>query len=425
MNRRSYREARLDTREEPLHLMARLVRSGMFDSYVVYESGSQWSLGGGALATVRLGADDAADLSRVGERLAAVPVDDWRAYGWATFELGPALAGMDVPGDTPLLHLMVPADEVRVEGGRVLVRSTDPERLDRLVRLVRPVGTAGDDLEPADRMSLPLDDAGDYRAAVAAALREITGDGPLHKVVLSRRLPVPTEADLVATFVAGRRANTPARSFLLDLGGIEAAGFSPETVAEVTGDGTVTTRPLAGTRALTGSAAEDTRLRAELLGDPKEIHEHAISVKLALEDLAAVCDDPQVSEYLTVLERGSVQHLASTVTGRLRPGHGPWQAFAALFPAVTATGVPKAPAYPLLRSLEGRPRGLYAGAVLTCDALGNLDAALVLRSIFRHDGHCWLQAGAGVVRQSRPEREHTETCEKLRSVAPHVVPARR
>ncbi|MFI9366195.1 salicylate synthase [Kitasatospora sp. NPDC053057] len=420
MNRRSYREAHLDIQEDPLRLMARLIRSGLFDSYVVYEDGSQWSLGGNALATVQLSSDDAADLNRVEEQLAAVPVNDWRAYGWAAFELGPVLAGMDIPEKTPLLHLVIPADEVRVEGGSVLVRSVDPERLEGLVQLVR---TAGDDIKLAERISLSLDDTGNYQAAVAAALVEITGDGPLHKVVLSRRLPVPTDVDLVATYVAGRRANTPARSFLLNLGGIEAAGFSPETVAEVTSDGTVTTRPLAGTRALTGSEADDARLRARLLSDPKEIHEHAISVKLALEDLAAICDNPLVSEYMTVQERGSVQHLASTVTGRLRPGHGPWQAFAALFPAVTATGIPKAPAYPLIRSLEGLPRGLYAGAVLTCDSLGNLDAALVLRSIFRQDDRCWLQAGAGVVQQSRPEREHTETCEKLRSIAPYVVPA--
>ncbi|MFE2415688.1 chorismate-binding protein [Streptomyces hokutonensis] len=159
------------------------------------------------------------------------------------------------------------------------------------------------------------------------------------------------------------------------------------------------------------------------LDDPKEIHKHAISVRLALEELDTVCDDTGVSEYMTVLDRGTVQHPASTVTGRLRPGLGPWDAFATLFPAVTATGIPKAPAYPLIRTLEGRPRGLYAGAVLTCDADGTLDAALVLRSVFLQDGRCWIQAGAGVVRQSRPEREHEETCEKLRSVAHHLVPA--
>jgi anthranilate synthase component 1/salicylate synthetase len=266
-----------------------------------------------------------------------------------------------------------------------------------------------------------LDDTGDYRDAVATALDELRGPGPLTKVILSRRVAVPVPLDLVATYVAGRRANTPARSFLLNLGGIGAAGFSPETVAEVTGDRQVVSRPLAGTRARTGAPDEDARLRADLLSDPKEVHEHAISVKLALEDLALVCDDTCTTEYMTVAERGTVQHLASTVVGRLRPDRTPWQAFAALFPAVTATGIPKTPAYEVIRALEGRPRGLYAGAVLTYDVSGALDAALVLRSVFRQGDRCWLQAGAGIVRESQPAREHEETCEKLRSVAGYLV----
>ncbi|WP_369229453.1 salicylate synthase [Streptomyces sp. R21] len=424
MTRNTYLEMRLPLREEPLVLMTRLVRSGLFDPYVVYEGSAGWSLAGGVLTSVRLSGEAAKDLRHVGARLAEAPVSGWRAYGWAAFELGAALAGGNPEATQTLLHLIVPSDEVRTEGTEVLVRSVTPERLELIVDRVRSVNT-DTPAEPTGRIALSLEDTGNYRAAVAAALVELRGQGPLEKVILSRRVPVPAAVDLVASYVAGRRANTPARSFLLDLGGIQAAGFSPETVAEVTADGRVTTRPLAGTRARTGTAADDARLRADLLGDPKEIHEHAISVRLALEDLNAVCDGIGVSEYMTVLDRGTVQHLASTVTGRLRPGFGPWDAFAALFPAVTATGIPKAPAYPLIRTLEGEPRGLYAGAVLTCDGDGTLDAALVLRSIFRQDDQCWLQAGAGVVRHSLPEREHEETCEKLRSVAHHLVPAPR
>ncbi|MCX5377295.1 salicylate synthase [Streptomyces sp. NBC_00091] len=422
MTRNTYLEVRLPLREDPLLLMARLVRSRLFDQYVVYENGAGWSLAGGVLASVRLSGHEAGDLSQVGARLAEVPAAGWRAYGWVKFELGAVLAGADPDGTEALLHLIVPAEEVRCDATHVLVRSLTAERLDLLVDHVR-TGNAEARPVPAGRIALPLEDTGTYRAAVAAALVELRGQGMLEKLILSRRVPIPEDVDLVASYVAGRRANTPARSFLLDLGGIQAAGFSPETVAEVTADGHVTTRPLAGTRARTGTAVDDARLRSDLLGDPKEIHEHAISVKLAMEDLGEVCDDTGVSEYMTVLDRGTVQHLASTVTGRLRPGHGPWDAFAALFPAVTATGIPKAQAYPLIRALEGNPRGLYAGAVLTCDADGTLDAALVLRSVFRMGGQCWLQAGAGVVRQSRPDREHEETCEKLRSVAHHLVPA--
>ncbi|OEJ62520.1 salicylate synthase [Streptomyces agglomeratus] len=422
MTHNTYLEVRLPLQEEPLLLMARLVRSRLFDQYVVYESGVDWSLAGGILASVQLSGHEARDLRQVGARLAEVPAAGWRAYGWVKFELGAVLAGADPDGTEALLHLIVPAEEVRCVATNVLVRALTAERLDLLVDQV-PAGSAEAPPVPAGRIALPLGDSGPYQAAVAAALVELRGQGTLEELILSRRVHVPGNVDLVASYVAGRRANTPARSFLLNLGGIQAAGFSPETVAEVTSDGHVTTRPLAGTRARTGTAVDDARLRSDLLRDPKEIHEHAISVKLSLEDLDEVCEDTSVSEYMTVLERGTAQHLASTVSGRLRPGHGPWDAFAALFPAVTATGIPKAQTYPLIRALEGDPRGLYAGAVLTCDADGTLDAALVLRSVFRMGGQCWLQAGAGLVRHSRPDREHEETCEKLRSVAHHLVPA--
>ena len=93
MTRSTYLETRLPLREEPLLLMARLVRSGLFDPHVVYESGVGWSLAGGVLASVRLGREEAGDLSHVGARLAEAPVAGWRAYGWAAFELGAALAG--------------------------------------------------------------------------------------------------------------------------------------------------------------------------------------------------------------------------------------------------------------------------------------------------------------------------------------------
>lgn len=130
-----------------------------------------------------------------------------------------------------------------------------------------------------------------------------------------------------------------------------------------------------------------------------------------------------VDEFMAVLERGSVQHLASRVSGRLALGHDGWDALAAVFPAITATGVPKAAAFAAIRSYEPEPRGLYSGAVISADADGSLDAALVLRTAFQRDGRTWLRAGAGIVGASRPERELEETREKLRSVSRFLVPA--
>ncbi|RII91017.1 salicylate synthase, partial [Clavibacter michiganensis] len=260
--------------------------------------------------------------------------------------------------------------------------------------------------EPApDRPGIadPEDGRARYLAAVASGVAAIQA-GELQKVVVSRRVPVTGEVDLPATFVRGRRANTPARSYLLGLGGIEAVGFSPEIVVAVDASGTVRTQPLAGTRALVADPVESRRLREELLSDAKEIHEHAISVKLAVEEMAPVCraGSVRVEEFMVVEERGTVQHLGSRVAGELAEGLTCWDALAALFPAVTASGVPKRAAFDLIRRLEGHDRGLYAGAVLRIDADGALDAALVLRTLFRRGEATWLQVGAGVVGASSP-----------------------
>ncbi|HEX5741236.1 MAG TPA: salicylate synthase, partial [Pilimelia sp.] len=259
-----------------------------------------------------------------------------------------------------------------------------------------------------------------YRAAVAAAVRRIR-DGGYDKVILSRLVEVGVPVDLPATYLAGRRANTPARSYLLRWGGWEAAGFSPEVVVQVGADGAVRTQPLAGTRALSG--AGDAGRRAELYRDAKEVFEHAISVRLAVAEMERVCAPGSVAvrQFMGVAERGSVQHLASEVTGQRAAGRTSWDVLAALFPAVTASGIPKAAACAAIRAGEAEHRGLYSGAVLAVDPDGALDAALVLRSVFRRAGRTWLRAGAGVVADSTADRELEETREKLRSVSRYLV----
>jgi anthranilate synthase component 1/salicylate synthetase len=264
--------------------------------------------------------------------------------------------------------------------------------------------------------------AKEYRKIVNLAVREIN-DHKLQKVIFSRVVPVEHEIDFVGTYVSGRRGNSPARSFLLHLDGVEATGFSPEIVIKVCEDGRVVSQPLAGTRVLTEDPAENERLRAELLSNSKEVYEHAISVRAACDELLGVCTPKSiiVEEFMAIRERGTVQHLASRVVGHLAEGRRAWDAFGAAFPAVTASGVPKDAAYASIRAHEGEARGLYGGAVLTVDQDGAMDAALVLRAVYRQNGRTWLQAGAGIVGQSRPEREFEETCEKLDSVARFLV----
>jgi salicylate synthase len=314
----------------------------------------------------------------------------------------------------------VPRSEVRLSAGRAHVRSTDPATLAGLVDLLTsPIDGTTPCAEPVD---VRRTGSAEYRDSVASAVDEIWA-AQLQKVILSRLVDVDSDIDLAATYVLGRRQNNPARSFLLNMDGLEAAGFSPEIVVSVTADGTVVSQPLAGTRAFTADPAVNSRLRVELLASPKEIYEHAISVKVGYDELLTVCepDSVGVRNLMTVEERGSVQHLASQVTGQLSAGMDPWDAFAAVFPAVTASGIPKEAAYTAIRRHENERRGLYGGAVLTVDQSGALDAALVLRTVYRQHGQTWLRAGAGIVGQSQPAREYEETCEKLDSVAQFLV----
>lgn len=431
---------------DPAATATRLAQARLADQYMVYEGeGGIWHFAAGSAVSVTGDADTltARSAGRTWtSRTEGKPVtafatalsalhdagDEARHfYGWAAFELAHLLhADPTTAGDRPLLHAMIPSVEVTLTGERTTVRAVDEAWARKVADLLAEsprVRTARDSSTPESIEGVIAGGTAAYGQAVSRTVADIHAR-LLEKAVVSRKVPLPAEPrlDFPATYLAGRRANTPARSYVMDLGGYRAAGFSPETVLEVGADGRVSTQPLAGTRALGADPAENERLRAELLTDPKEIHEHAVSVRLAWDEMAAVCRTGSVAveEFMAVRPRGSVQHLASRVTGRLRPDAGPWDAFASLFPAITATGVSKHAALQALARHEQGPRGLYGGAVFRGSTGGDLDAALVLRTLIGAGNETWLRAGAGVTGQSRPEREIEETCEKLRSVAPYL-----
>jgi salicylate synthetase len=182
-------------------------------------------------------------------------------------------------------------------------------------------------------------------------------------------------------------------------------------VAAVHHDGVVVTEPLAGTRAFGRGVDHDRAARDDLESNSKEIVEHAISVRSSLQEIAEVAEPGTavVKDFMTVRERGSVQHLGSTVGGRLQPAKDRMDALEALFPAVTASGIPKAESVDAIMRLDQGPRGLYSGAVAVFSA-------------YESDGQTWLRAGAGIIEASTPDREFEETCEKLTTLAPYLVP---
>ncbi|MFI9410443.1 nocobactin biosynthesis salicylate synthase NbtS [Nocardia gamkensis] len=423
---------------DPAAAMSRLAGADRFGEYVMYERPGEWVFAADPIGSVEL---DVRELRVTWEgqtttrrwegnpagvidrALGALPLDGRNAYGWIGFEFCAwALDATEhLDPRTAIAHLMIPRIEVRVgESGVRISGATPTETGDIHDLIAQSQNTELPQAQPAD---IRIDPTG-YRDRVAEAVGEIQA-GRYQKVILSRKVDLPFTVDVPATYRLGRAHNTPARSFLLRLGGLEAAGFSPELVASVDDDRVVTTEPLAGTRAFGRGSAADLAARADLVTDPKEIVEHAISVQTSFAEIAAVADPgtPAVSDFMAVRERGSVQHLASTVRGRLAADRSSWDALEVLFPSVTASGIPKRAGVDSVFRLDHDPRGLYSGAVVTVSPTGAMEATLVLRAVYQNAEGAWLRAGAGIVGQSQPEREFEETCEKLGSIAPYVVKA--
>ncbi|WP_309231473.1 salicylate synthase [Nocardia sp. SYP-A9097] len=423
---------------DPVAAVAALAAADRFGEYVVYERPGAWVFAADPIGGVELDADElrvgwdgrttagaweGSPARAVARALAGIPRERRNVYGWIGFEFCAWSLGATahVHPRATLAHLMIPRIEVLIDAAGVRVAGSTPAETADIHELI--AGSQGSALPVAHPVDVTADPTG-YADRVAAGVAEIRA-GKYQKVILSRKVDLPFAVNIPDSYRLGRMHNTPARSFLLRLGGLEAAGFSPELVASVDGDRIVTTEPLAGTRAFGRGDAVDSAARADLISDPKEIVEHAISVQTSFAEIAAVAEPETtaVSDFMAVRERGSVQHLASTVTGRLAADRSPWDALETLFPSVTASGIPKAAGVDAVFRLDHDPRGLYSGAVVTISPDGALEATLVLRAVYQTGAGAWLRAGAGVVGQSRPEREFEETCEKLGSVAPYVVRA--
>jgi salicylate synthetase len=406
--------------------------------YLLYEHAGQWVLASGVEAMVELDSDELRVIRDgvtqrqqwsgrpgpvLGEAIDRLLLETDQVFGWIAFEFGVYRYGLQqrLAPRTPLARVFSPKARIVVTQQTVSLFGAAAGHREEVLGLLRK-GVAGE--RAACAIDITADRSG-FRDRVAAAVREIAA-GSYHKVILSRCVEVPFALDFPSSYRLGRRHNTPVRSFLLRLGGIRALGYSPELVVAVRHDGEVVTEPLAGTRALGHGAARDRQARDDLESNSKEIVEHAISVRSSLQDINEIAEPGTavVTEFMTVRERGSVQHLGSTISARLDSSRDRMDALEALFPAVTASGIPKAAGVEAVLRLDEAPRGLYSGAVVMVSADGGLDAALTLRAAYECDGNTWLRAGAGIIEESDAEREFEETCEKLSTLAPYLIARR-
>jgi anthranilate synthase component 1 len=237
--------------------------------------------------------------------------------------------------------------------------------------------------------------------------------GDIFQVVLSRRTDVRTDADPFDLYRALRVVNPSPYMYFLKLADTAVVGSSPEMLVKVQGRDAFY-RPIAGSRRRGRDDAEDQRLEAEMLADPKECAEHVMLVDLGRNDLGRVCEYGSVKvERLGFVERYShVMHIVSSLQGKLRADVDCFDALAACFPAGTLTGAPKVRAMEIIDELEPTRRGIYGGAILYLDFSGNLDSCIAIRTIVVKKGVAHLQAGAGLVADSVPAHEYQETINK-------------
>jgi len=254
-------------------------------------------------------------------------------------------------------------------------------------------------------------------AAMVDRAKEYIRAGDIFQVVLSQRFEAEFSLPATTLYRALRRTNPSPYMYFLDFGGFQIAGSSPEILVRVQ-KGEVTIRPIAGTRKRGATPTRDKELADELMHDPKELAEHLMLLDLGRNDVGRVAKigTVKVTDKFFLEYYSHVMHIVSNVVGELDPKYDFVDALSAGFPAGTVSGAPKVRAMEIIDELEKSKRGIYGGCVGYFGADGTMDTCIILRTAIVHDGKIYVQAGAGIVADSKPELEQLECENKARAL---------
>jgi len=315
----------------------------------------------------------------------------------------------------------VPVDEGATEAELQRLYEEAADRTAEVVRRLEegtsppPLSLAPEpDEDPAFESSMTRDA---YEAGVER-IREYIRAGDAFQVVLSQRLDFPLRSTPFDLYRGLRSLNPSPYLYFLELDGLALIGSSPEVLVRVE-DGTVTVRPIAGTRPRGATPEEERALAEDLLADEKELAEHRMLVDLGRNDVGRIAEygTVHVPDLMLVERYSHVMHIVSQVEGRLREGLGAIDVFRACFPAGTVSGAPKVRAMEIIDELEPVRRGPYAGAVGHFNYGGSsMDTAITIRTVVATKGTAYVQAGAGIVADSDPAKEYDETLNKARAL---------
>ena len=266
----------------------------------------------------------------------------------------------------------------------------------------------------------------EYETAIQVA-KEYIRAGDIFQVVLSQRYDLALGADPFDVYRALRLLNPSPYLYFLRFPEVTVVGASPEPMVRLR-DGTVTSRPIAGSRPRGENEQHDRLLEGELAEDPKELAEHIMLVDLARNDVGRVVrfGTEKVDELMTIERYSHIMHITSQVSGELAEGKGPIDVLRATLPAGTLSGAPKVRAMEIIDELEPTKRGVYGGVVGYIDFSGNVDTAIAIRTmVVTPDGRASVQAGAGIVADSDPQSEDDECAHKAGALLVAVTAARR
>ncbi len=256
----------------------------------------------------------------------------------------------------------------------------------------------------------------EFESAVSKAKKYIKA-GDIIQVVLSQRWERHLDVNPLSIYRSLRSINPSPYMFYLSFPGIYLVGSSPEILVRCNGQEALL-RPIAGTRPRGKDDAEDERLAEELKKDIKEIAEHIMLVDLGRNDLGRVCryGSVKVTDLMFVEKYSHVMHLVTNIVGKLAKGKSQFDLLRACFPAGTVSGAPKVRAMEIIEELEKSKRGPYAGSVGYFSFRGDMDFCITIRTLFACNDRIYIQAGAGIVADSVPEREYFETINKAKAL---------
>ena len=431
-NLQTYHEVFVPGKTDPMMLLRNAIAAGIFDDYMMYEGENEVRIVANPIADVAVGKDTIFSsyrgdtysepvndpLKQVETVLNHLPVESWTAYGYVGFDIARFYSAYSKAIEQPMLYFFVPEIELRITDKGVHIRSINSP-----TQLLEALSAKTE--QPEYTATPPEVEVGDnhqYETRVADLVSAIQR-GELHKAIISRSVEVKGNLDVLGTYTLGAASNNSARSYCFKLKDVRSVGFSPEILMEVNDSGFVITNPLAGTRHRETDPAKDAVLHGELFTDAKEVKEHALSIWLAQDEISQVCQPEtiQIFDFMEVKKYRCVQHLSSRVGGQLKTDKSLWDALKVLFPGITVSGINKKLALEWIDRLEDKPRGLYAGGIGWVDSDGTADLAIAIRSAYQYKDSVYLNAGAGIVGESVPQKEYVESVNKMNTMLSNIV----